>query len=142
VSFELEPPTADEMAARIRAARVWLVAERDGRVVGYAYGGQHRAREAYNPTVEVSAYVDQSVHRAGVGRELYLALFDRLKQGGARLLVAGITLPNDASVAFHQALGFSRVGVFKSIGRKFGQWWDVAWWQLDLGEPVTNVNTR
>jgi len=124
------------MATRIRAAHVWLVAELDGRVVGYAYGGQHRSREAYHPTVEVSAYVDQSTLRSGVGRELYLALFDRLKQRGFRLLVAGITLPNDASVSFHQALGFSRVGVFKNIGLKFGQWWDVGWWQLDLGEPA------
>jgi L-amino acid N-acyltransferase YncA len=123
------------MAERIRAAHVWLVAERDGAIVGYAYGGTHRSRAAYNRTVEVSAYVDQSAVRGGIGRELYLALFDWLKERGYRLLVAGITLPNDASVGFHQALGFTRVGVYKNIGFKFGEWWDVGWWQLDLGEP-------
>jgi phosphinothricin acetyltransferase len=123
------------MARRIRAAYVWLVAERDGQALGYAYGGRHRERAAYNWTVEVSAYVDQSAQGAGVGRELYLALFDRLKASGYRLLVAGITLPNEPSVAFHQALGFERVGAFKNIGFKFGEWWDVGWWQLDMGEP-------
>jgi phosphinothricin acetyltransferase len=123
------------MAARIRKAHVWLVAERDGQVIGYAYGGSHRERAAYNWTVEVSAYVDQSTQRGGVGRELYLALFDELKRRNYRLLVAGITLPNEASVGFHQALGFQRVGVYKNIGFKFGQWYDVGWWQLDLGEP-------
>lgn len=140
VSFELEAPSADAMAERIRACLgqgyPWLVAEQDGRVVGYAYGGQHRVRAAYNPTVEVSAYVAADAQRGGVGRELYLALFDELKAQGRRLLVAGITMPNDASVAFHQALGFTRVGVFRNIGFKFGRWWDVGWWQLDLGEPL------
>lgn len=123
------------MAERIRAAHEWLVAERDGRVVGYAYGAQHRARRAYDSTAEVSAYIDASAHRSGVGRELYLELFDRLRARGIRLLVAGITLPNEASVGFHQALGFTRVGVFNNIGFKLGEWWDVGWWQLDLGEP-------
>lgn len=123
------------MAQRIRGAHEWLVAERDGRVVGYAYGGQHRTRRAYDTTAEVSAYVDASAQRSGVGRELYLELFGRLKGRGIRLLVAGITLPNDASVSFHESLGFSRVGVFTNIGFKLGEWWDVGWWQLDLGEP-------
>lgn len=135
VSFETEPPSTAEMAERIRAAHVWLVAEREGKVVGYAYGGTHRTRAAYNRTVEVSAYVERSSHRSGIGRELYLALFDELKQRGYRLLVAGVTLPNEESMGFHQALGFSRVGVFKNIGFKFDNWWDVGWWQLDLGEP-------
>ena len=120
------------MATRIRAAHVWLVVEENGRLVGYAYGGTHRHRAAYDKTVEVSAYVDRSAHRRGIGRELYLALFDELKRRGYRLLVAGITLPNETSVGFHQALGFTRVGVFKNIGHKFDRWYDVGWWQLDL----------
>jgi phosphinothricin acetyltransferase len=123
------------MAQRIRAAHAWLVAERDGEVVGYAYAGQHRTRKAYDWTAEVSAYVDQSAHRRGVGRELYTALFARLKEDGFRLLVAGITLPNEASVAIHESLGFEPVGVYKNVGFKNGEWWDVGWWQLDLGEP-------
>jgi L-amino acid N-acyltransferase YncA len=124
------------MAERIRAAHEWLVAERDGKVVGYAYGGTHRTRTAYQWTVEVSAYVDRSLHRSGIGRELYGALFERLRQRGFRLLVAGITLPNDASVGIHEAMGFERVGVYKNIGWKAGQWWDVGWWQLDMGAPA------
>jgi L-amino acid N-acyltransferase YncA len=123
------------MARRIRAAHVWLVAERDRDVIGYAYGGRHRDRAAYDRTVEVSAYVDRSAHRTGLGRRLYAELFDRLKSRGFRLLVAGITLPNDASVGIHEALGFERVGVYKNVGFKNGEWWDVGWWQLDLGEP-------
>jgi L-amino acid N-acyltransferase YncA len=123
------------MAERIRKAHVWLVAERDGKIVGYAYGGRHRDRAAYNLTVEVSAYVDRALHRTGLGRRLYTELFDRLKDRGFRLLVAGITLPNDASVGIHEALGFERVGVYKNIGYKNGDWWDVGWWQLDLGDP-------
>ena len=123
------------MAARIRKAHLWLVAERDGKVVGYAYGGPHRDRAAYNRTVEVSAYVDRNIHRTGLGRRLYTELFDQLKERGFRLLVAGITLPNEASVGIHEALGFEPVGVYKNIGFKNGQWWDVGWWQLDLGDP-------
>jgi phosphinothricin acetyltransferase len=130
-------PSAEQMAERIRTAHVWLVAERGGRVAGYAYGGPHRARAAYDWTVEVSAYVDRSEQRAGIGRELYLALFDELKARGYRLLVAGITLPNEASVSFHRALGFTPVGVFRNIGFKFDSWHDVGWYQLDLGEPST-----
>jgi len=123
------------MARRIRAAHEWLVAERDGTVVGYAYGGIHRTRRAYQWTAEVSAYVDRTAQRSGVGRELYTELFRRLRDRGFRLLVAGITLPNEASVAIHEALGFEPVGVYKHIGWKAGRWWDVGWWQLDLGAP-------
>jgi L-amino acid N-acyltransferase YncA len=123
------------MARRIRAAHEWLVAERDGVVVGYAYGGVHRGRRAYQWTAEVSAYVDRGAQRTGVGRELYAELFKRLRERGFRLLVAGITLPNDASVGIHEALGFEPVGVYKNIGWKAGEWWDVGWWQLDLGAP-------
>jgi phosphinothricin acetyltransferase len=80
--------------------------------------------------------VDRSAHRTGLGRRLYTELFERLKERGFRLLVAGITLPNDASVGIHEALGFEPVGVYKNVGHKNGQWWDVGWWQLDLGEPT------
>jgi phosphinothricin acetyltransferase len=121
------------MAARIRNAHIWLVAENDdGQVVGYAYGGPHRDRAAYDRTVEVSAYIDRTAHRTGLGRRLYTELFDQLKGRGYRLLVAGITLPNEASVGIHEALGFEPVGVYKNIGFKNGEWWDVGWWQLDL----------
>lgn len=135
VSFEATPPSAGEMAARIRAAHAWLVAEEGGEVLAYAYGGTHRTRAAYRWTAEVSAYVAPSAQRSGVGRSLYGALLERLRERGFRLLVAGITLPNDASVGFHEAMGFYPVGIFKSIGYKAERWWDVGWWQLDLGAP-------
>jgi phosphinothricin acetyltransferase len=83
----------------------------------------------------VSAYVDLTAQRTGVGRRLYTELFDRLRARRFRLLVAGITLPNEASVGLHEALGFDQVGVYENIGWKAGRWWDVAWWQLDLGAP-------
>jgi phosphinothricin acetyltransferase len=123
------------MARRIRRAHEWLVAERDGRLLGYAYGGVHRPRTAYQWTAEVTAYVDRAAHGTGLGRLLYTELFERLRRRGFRLLVAGITLPNEASVGLHEALGFKPVGVYESIGWKAGQWWDVGWWQLDLGAP-------
>lgn len=129
-SFELDPPDAAEMARRVSATLQqypWLVFEEDGQVVGYAYASRHRERAAYQWTVEVSAYVQDGVHRKGVGRALYDSLFRVLALQGYHRAFAGITLPNDASVGFHTALGFTRVGVYHRIGWKFGTWHDVLW---------------
>jgi phosphinothricin acetyltransferase len=123
------------MAQRIRDAHLWLVAEEDGEVIGYAYAGVHRTRAAYRFTTEVSAYVDQGAHRRGVGRALYTELLEKARAKGFRLAVAGITLPNDASVGLHEALRFTRVGVYHNVGMKFDDWHDVGWWELDLGAP-------
>jgi phosphinothricin acetyltransferase len=134
-SFEAEPPDAAEMARRIAEGAKeypWLVAERDGAVAGYAYGARHRARAAYRWTVEVTVYVDGSRRRSGVGRELYGALLPLLARQRLHLAVAGITLPNDASVALHEAVGFEPVGVYREIGHKYGRWHDVGWWQARL----------
>lgn len=137
VSFEGKPPTPDEFRARIEktlAAWAWLVADVDGVPVGYAYGSQHRAREAYKWSVEVSAYI-HDVHRGrGLGRMLYGALLPRLAALGYCNAYAGITLPNEASVGFHRAMGFEEIGVFKSVGWKFGRWHDVVWFQLPMRE--------
>ncbi len=135
VSFELEPPTAAEFEARIASAQsqwAWLVAERDGQVAGYAYGSAFRTRAAYRWTVEVSAYVHPAHRGQGIARALYRRLFEVLAEKGYCNAYAGIALPNDASVAFHQALGFSHVGVFHRAGWKFGQWHDVSWWEKTL----------
>jgi len=135
VSFETVTPTVEEFATRIAKALAdwqWLVAERDGRFVGYAYGGLHRERPAYRWSTEVSAYVDRACHRQGVGRALYTKLLDDLARKGYCSAYAGITLPNDASVALHRSVGFEPVGVFRSVGRKFGKWHDVAWLQRRL----------
>lgn len=135
VSFETAVPSAEEFAARIGRALDgwhWLVAERNGRPVGYAYGTAHRARPAYRWSVEVSAYVDASCHRQGIGRALYLRLFDELARRGFCHAYAGVTLPNDASVALHRQVGFEPIGVFRSVGWKLGRWHDVAWFQRTL----------
>jgi L-amino acid N-acyltransferase YncA len=136
ISFEIQAPSAYEMAERIEtigATHPWLVAERDGRVAGYAYASPHHARAAYRWAADVTVYVDRAHHRAGVGRALYGALFELLRSQRLRIACAGITLPNDASVGLHEALGFVPVGVYRNIGWKDGSWHDVGWWQLDLG---------
>jgi phosphinothricin acetyltransferase len=125
----------DERIVSTIETHPWLVYEADGQVAGYAYAGVHRTRAAYRWTAEVTAYVAQDRQRSGIGRALYEDLLGRLKAQNFRLCVAGITLPNDASVGLHEAVGFEPVGVYRNIGWKFGGWHDVGWWQLDLGEP-------
>jgi L-amino acid N-acyltransferase YncA len=135
ISFELEPPSAAEMAERIAAAlrtHAWVVLEDDGRVVGYAYGIPFRSREAYRWSCEVSVYLERGRPRTGGGRALYGALLSRLTQRGFRTAVAGMTLPNDASVGLHRAMGFEPVGTYRRIGFKHGAWHDVAWVQRML----------
>jgi len=137
VSFEETPPAPAEMLRRIAHAQSqwhWLVAEIDGTVAGYAYGTRHRERAAYRWSVEVSAYVDRRHHRRGVGRALYGALLADLADKGFCTAFAGITIPNDASVGLHTVMGFTPIGVFRSIGWKFGRWHDVAWFQRTLRE--------
>src|SRR5690349_21523547 len=113
ITFEVDPPSDAEMASRIAAAvdtHAWLVAEDAGEVIGYAYGGPFKARAAYRWSCEVSVYMSLDHHRAGGGRALYTELFSRLASRGFRTVCAGMTLPNDASVALHRALGFEPVG--------------------------------
>lgn len=131
-SFEEVPPGPEEMARRIEAAHLWLVAELGGEVVGWASAGPHRERAAYRWAADVAIYVDAAHRGSGIGRALYQAMFDALRELGIRTVCAGITLPNDASVGLHEALGFELVGVFRSIGYKAGAWRDVGWWQLEL----------
>jgi L-amino acid N-acyltransferase YncA len=134
-SFEEVAPDAGETAARMRrvmATHPWLVAEREGRVAGFAYGSRHRERAAYRWACDVTVYVDPARQRAGVGRALYEALFPLLRAQGLHVACAGITLPNPASVGLHEALGFEPVGIYRNIGFKAGAWHDVGWWQRQL----------
>lgn len=129
-SFELVAPDGAEMARRIAAVLPrfpWLVYQIGGTVRGYAYATPHRDRAAYQWSVEVSAYVADSAHRGGVGRALYTSLLAVLAELGLCNAYAGITLPNPASVGFHTAMGFVPVGVYHSVGYKFGTWHDVVW---------------
>ncbi|WP_207925845.1 arsinothricin resistance N-acetyltransferase ArsN1 family B [Actinocrispum wychmicini] len=135
ITFELDPPSPAEMAARINSVattHAWLVLEDAGDVVGYAYGGPFKARAAYRWSCEVSVYLQQGRRRAGGGRTLYTALFERLAERGFRTAVAGMTLPNDASVGLHKAMGFEPVGTYRRIGWKHNRWHDVAWAQRPL----------
>jgi phosphinothricin acetyltransferase len=141
VSFELEPPTVEGFAARIASAQsqwAWLVAERGGALAGYAYASAFRTRAAYRFTVETSAYVHPGHRGQGVARALYRRLFEVLVEKGYCNAYAGIALPNDASVAFHQALGFTPVGVFHRGGFKFGRWHDISWWEIALQDHPAN----
>jgi L-amino acid N-acyltransferase YncA len=135
VSFEFTTPSITEFRARITKIQSnweWLLAECNGRCVGYAYATAHRERAAYRWSVEVSAYVHVELHRRGIGRALYEQLFDDITAKGYCNAYAGIALPNPASIALHRRLGFETVGVFKSVGRKFGRWHDVLWMHRTL----------
>jgi L-amino acid N-acyltransferase YncA len=136
VSFEEVVPTVEEFAARIEKSLsgwAWLVAEKDGRCIGYAYGHSHRERAAYRWSVEVTIYVDCSHRRQGVGRQLYQRLFTELASLGYCNAYAGVTQPNESSMALHRSVGFEYIGTFRSVGRKFDRWHDVAWFQRRLG---------
>lgn len=138
ISFEVEPPSAQVMGERLAATLgkyPWLVAEEGGAVLGYAYASRHRDRAAYQWSVEVSVYVGARARRRGVGRRLYGRLFAFLQAQGFVNAYAGITLPNEGSVALHESFGFTPVGVYEQIGYKSGAWRDVGWWRLKLREP-------
>jgi phosphinothricin acetyltransferase len=135
VSFEERAPEAAELAARIErygASHAWLVAEEGGRVVGYAYATPFNERPAYRWSASVSVYVAEAARGSGVGRALYGALFERLRERGLRMACAGITLPNEASLGLHESLGFEQTGLNREIGWKHGAWRDVGWFQLQL----------
>lgn len=135
ISFELTVPTIDEMRQRIQSSvesHGWLVAHDNNEVVGYAYASKHRPRQAYQFSVEVSAYVRGDRQGLGIARDLYETLFEELKQRHFHYAFAGIALPNEASIALHQSLGFESIGVFRDVGFKFEKWHDVQWWQRKI----------
>ncbi len=140
-SFEIVAPDASEMASRVRklcAQYPWLVCEEGGAIMGYAYASAHRGRWAYQWSVDVCAYVDQSAHRRGVGRALYTSLFAVLALQGYGNGYAGVALPNPASEGLHRAVGFTLVGIYHRVGYKFGAWHDVAWFEREVSERITD----
>lgn len=139
ISFEGSAPDAAEMETRLRGlwpTHPWLVAEQRGRLLGFAYAGPHRQREAYAWSVESTIYLRPEAHGSGLGRRLYQELLDLLRRQGFRTVLAGITLPNPSSQALHQRLGFQEVGVYPEVGFKGGEWRSVIWLSLSLGEPA------
>jgi L-amino acid N-acyltransferase YncA len=141
ISFEFVAPDAAEFAdriARFSATHQFLVAEEGGEVVGYAYACRWRERPAYDWAVEVSVYVDAAHQGEGIGRALYAELFDRLRAQGFRSAVAGITLPNPASIALHERMGFVSIGALREVGWKQDAWHDVGYWQLLLAPDAAD----
>ena len=136
VSFELEPPPADEMARRIDAGIEWLVFEEAGDILGYAYAMPFHPRAAYRWSVEVSVYVPAAAEGRGLGRHLVEGLLDEVRRRGFVNAFAGIALPNPASVRLFEGVGFEQIALQRSVGFKLGAWRDVGWWQLQLREPT------
>jgi L-amino acid N-acyltransferase YncA len=136
VTFEEEPVTASDMAGRIAevtaASLPWLVAEQDGSVVGYARATKWKGRSAYRFSVETTIYLDPQHVGTGIGTNLYRLLLAQLQELGIHIVIGGVALPNTASVALHEKLGFRKVAHFSEVGFKFGKWIDVAYWQLSL----------
>lgn len=130
ISFETEPPSLEEFQRRIAtfSARFpYLVAEEDGVILGYAYAHAFHERAAYGWTVETSIYVERGLRGKGLGRRLYQPLLTLLQAQGVRTACAVVTIPNDPSIGFHQALGFRQAGILPQVGYKLGQWHDVAY---------------
>lgn len=138
ISFEMDPPSVEELAARITmtmgSGLPWIVLEHEGEILGYVYASKHRGdRPAYQWSVEVSVYIHVNARGTGAGRALYTSLFSVLAFQHIQNAHAGATLPNDASVAIHEAFGFKRVGLYQEVGYKFGRWHDTIWWVKRLG---------
>jgi L-amino acid N-acyltransferase YncA len=135
VSFELAAPTEQEMHQRIEQTlptHPWLVCKEQGELLGYAYASQHRTRQAYQWSVDVSAYVHERWRGKRIGKALYTSLFALLRLQGFYNAYGGIALPNPGSVALHEALGMRQVGIYTQVGYKLGKWHDVGWWQRSL----------
>jgi len=135
ISFEEEPVSTETMQGRIAdvtARFPWLVAILDDRIAGYAYATPWRPRSAYRHSVETTVYLSPHACGRGIGSALYRELFEKLRAAGVHQAIGGIALPNQASVALHERLGFQKVAHFEAVGRKFDQWIDVAYWQRPL----------
>lgn len=136
ISFEEQPVTDADMARRIgevqEAGLPWLVIEAGGVVLGYAYATKWRVRHAYRFSVESSVYLAPQAAGQGLGTMLYTALLERLRAQGCHLVIGGIALPNAASVALHEKMGYEKVAQFREVGFKFERWVDVGYWQKVL----------
>jgi L-amino acid N-acyltransferase YncA len=139
ISFETEVVSAAQIAERMQAfdgLYPWFVAAEAGdAVIGYAYGTQFRTRAAYRFAVETTIYLEPSAQGRGLGTSLYRTLLDQLIRQGFSQAIAGITLPNEASVRLHERVGFRLVGVYKDVGYKLGRWHDVGRYQCPLADP-------
>jgi phosphinothricin acetyltransferase len=143
-TFELIPPDLDEMTQRFRALTEggfpYLVAQLDGRVIGYAYAGAYRARPAYRFTVENSIYLQPDIHRRGIGGLLLRRLIAECEARGYRQMIAVIgDSANAGSIGVHRACGFQMIGTHPNVGLKFGRWLDIVMMQLALGDGAATI---
>ncbi len=146
ITFDIEPITMEQRRAWFArfatdGRHQLFVAEQGDAVLGYADSHQFRAKEAYDTTVETTIYCAPEATGRGVGRQLYDALFDALRDEDVRTALAGMTLPNDASKALHERFDFALVGVMREVGKKFDRYWDVAWYEKRLGEGQPPTET-
>jgi phosphinothricin acetyltransferase len=138
VTFDLEPFTVEDRRAwfshyaETGRHRVLVAESDDGAIVGYATSGTFRDKPAYGPSVETTVYCSTAAVGTGVGSALYTALFDALRGEDVHRAYAGVALPNDASLALHRRFGFTEIGTFREVGRKFDKWWDVTWLERPL----------
>jgi phosphinothricin acetyltransferase len=143
VTFEEVPVDGVEIARRIgevkSASLPWLVAERDGEVVGYCYAAQWKPRFGYRFTVEITVYVARGCEGQKLGSRLYDELFKALEMRGIHTVIGGIALPNDASIALHEKMGMKKVAQFESVGVKFDRWIDVGYWERILGNTIAQA---
>lgn len=138
ITFEVDPVSEEDMLGRIEEGLSnnlpWLVAEHEHEheVVGYCYAGKWKGRCAYRHSVEATVYLDTSATSQGWGSKLYAGLLNKLAEIDVHTVICGIALPNAASVALHEKFGMEKVAHFKEVGRKFGRWVDVGYWQCLL----------
>jgi phosphinothricin acetyltransferase len=134
ITFEETPVSAPDMAARVLYVQEqglpWLVAERASEVIGYACATRWKNRSAYRHSVEATIYLADGCQGRGIGKSLYVELLSLLKALGAHVVIGGAAMPNPASAALHEKLGFEHVASFRQVGFKQGRWVDVDYWQL------------
>jgi|SRR6185437_1751703 len=144
ITFEYDAPSYEEFSQRIKTAIAkcpWLVCLYGKKIIGYSYAAIHRQRSAYQWSCESTVYLLPEFHRKGIARILYETLFSILRIQGYVNVYAGISLPNEKSIGFHQSLGFTKIGVYEKIGYKFGGWHDVEWLQFELQEHQNNPHS-
>lgn len=144
ITFEYNPPSPEEFLQRIKIAIAqypWLVCLYGNKIIGYSYAGIHRYRSAYQWSCESTVYLLPEFHRMGIARILYETLFSLLRIHGYFNVYAGVSLPNEKSVGFHQSIGFKEIGIYEKVGYKFGEWHDVEWFQFQLQEHNYNPSS-
>ncbi|MGT2755560.1 GNAT family N-acetyltransferase [Streptococcus ovuberis] len=137
ITFEYEVPTVENFSERIRNIQErfpYLVFEENGHVLGYAYASPYKERAAYDWTVELSIYIHPKARQKGIGQALYQTLEEALHQQNIVNLLACISLPNEASIHFHEKQGFREVAHFKEVGFKFNRWHDIIWMQKRINK--------